>query len=41
MAAWYGAGVVFSATAAVILLHDLYCVLTCKTSEAELVMVRE
>lgn len=41
MAAWYGAGVVFSATAAVILLHDLYRVLTGKMAEDELVMVRE
>lgn len=41
MAAWYGAGVVFAATAAPILLHDLYRVLTGKMAEDELVMVRE
>jgi TRAP-type transport system small permease protein len=41
MALLYGVGVVFAASAGLILLHDLYRVLTGRISEAELVMVKE
>ncbi len=41
MALLYGVGVVFAVSAGLILLHDLYRVLTGRMSEAELVMVKE
>jgi TRAP-type transport system small permease protein len=41
MALLYGVGVVFAASAGLILLHDLYRVVTGRISEAELVMVKE
>lgn len=41
MAMFYGVGVVFSVCAGVLLMHDLYRVLTGKLRDDELVMVRE
>jgi TRAP-type C4-dicarboxylate transport system permease small subunit len=41
MGLFYGVGIVFSVSAGLILLHDLYRVLTGKMSEDELVMVKE
>ncbi|HEX6014122.1 MAG TPA: TRAP transporter small permease [Geminicoccaceae bacterium] len=41
MGLFYGVGVVFSVSAGLILLHDLYRVVTGRMSEEELVMVKE
>jgi TRAP-type transport system small permease protein len=41
MGLFYGVGVLFSVSAGLIILHDLYRVLTGKMSEDELVMVKE
>jgi TRAP-type transport system small permease protein len=41
MGMFYGVGVIFSVSAGLIILHDLYRVLTGRMSEQELVMVKE
>jgi hypothetical protein len=41
MGLFYGVGVLFSVSAGLIILHDLYRVFTGKMSEDELVMVKE
>ncbi|EWY36445.1 C4-dicarboxylate ABC transporter permease [Skermanella stibiiresistens SB22] len=41
MGLFYGVGVVFGVSAALILLHDLYVVATGQVTEADLIMVRE
>lgn len=41
MAWFYGVGVLFGVSAGLILLHELFLVLTCRLSDTELVMVKD